>query len=144
MYYNYTCIKNQEVILIFVDVVGCQSPWFRDLMKPRFKSASRRSVGSKISVLSEETKSSLLKEISAIARHAFVTVDFWTGRDSRSFMGCTVHYVYDQQLKHTMLCFKEVPPPHTSENIKLHEDQLGRYEIQPSIRENQTVKFDFL
>lgn len=31
---------------------------------------------------------------------------------------------------HTILCFKEVPPPHTSDNIKLHfEDLLDRYEI---------------
>ena len=55
-----------------------------------------------MSALSEETKSSLLKEISAIARHGLkpsVTVDFWTGRDKHSFMGCTVHYVYNQQLK---------------------------------------------
>ena len=119
--------KNQEVILTSIakNLCGCggmpvtmvEKPWFREFMRevePQFKGVSRRSVGSKISALSEETKLSLLKEISAIARHGLkpsVTVDFWTGRDNRSFMGCTVHYVYNQQLKHTMLCSRKFRHP---------------------------------
>jgi hypothetical protein len=56
-----------------------------------------------------------MKDISAIATLGLkpsVTVDFWTGWDNRSFMGFTIHYVHNQQLKHPMLCFKEVPPPY--------------------------------
>ena len=37
-------------------------------------------------------------------------VDFWTGRDGWSFMGCTVHYVYQKTLKHHTLFFREVNP----------------------------------
>ena len=73
----------------------------------------------------------MLKEISDISFKPTVTVDFWTGRDGRSFMGCTVHYIYQKMLKHHMLFFREVPPPHTSENIRIRfEDELDRCKVQ--------------
>lgn len=139
--------KNQEIIVTSIvknlcghggmPVTMVEKPWFRQFMRdvePRFKSVSRVSVGSKISALLRETKSDLLKEISIIASHGLrpsITMDFWTGRDGRSFMGCTIHYVYNNQLKNALFCFKEVPPPHTSENIRIcFEDQLDRYEIR--------------
>ena len=28
-----------------------------------------------------------------------VTLDFWTGCDTRSFMDCTVHYIHEEKLK---------------------------------------------
>uniref|UniRef100_A0A1X7UAK8 Uncharacterized protein n=1 Tax=Amphimedon queenslandica TaxID=400682 RepID=A0A1X7UAK8_AMPQE len=89
-------------------------------VEPRFKNASRRSVNTKISALATQTRSHFLKELAAIAKHGLqpsVTLDFWTGRDSQSFMGFIIYYVCDKQLKHTLLCFKEVPSPHTSDNI---------------------------
>ena len=138
--------KNQEVVLnsIVRNLCGqgglpitiVERSWFRRFMKdvePRFNHVSRNAVGSRIKELSEQAKSRLLNEISVISRFGLkptVTVDFWSGRDNRSFMGCTVHYVHEKQLKHSMLFFKEVPPPHTSENIKIHfEDEIDRCEV---------------
>uniref|UniRef100_A0A1X7SKX7 Uncharacterized protein n=1 Tax=Amphimedon queenslandica TaxID=400682 RepID=A0A1X7SKX7_AMPQE len=114
-----------------------EKPWFRDFMKdvePRFKNTSRRSVDTKVSALATQRRSHLLKKLAAIAKHGLqpsFTLDFWMGRDSRSFMGCTIHYVCDKQLKHTILCFKEVPPTHTSDSITLHFEGLHDcYEIR--------------
>jgi hypothetical protein len=62
-----------------------EKPWFREFMRdvePQFKNVSRKSIGSKICALSQETKSCLMKDISAIATLGLkpsVTVDFWTG-----------------------------------------------------------------
>ena len=75
-------------------------------VEQRFNCVSRSAVGSRIKELSEQTKSRLLNEISVILRVGLkptVTVDFWSGRDNHSFMGCTMHYVHDKQLKHSML-----------------------------------------
>lgn len=44
-----------------------------------------------------------------------VTVDFWTGCSGKSFMGSTVHYIYENKLKSHVLFFVEVEPPHSSE-----------------------------
>lgn len=79
---------------------------------------SRNAVGSRIKDMSEEVKSSLLKEISAISR--FGLKPTVTGQEETIvvFMGSTVHYVHHKQLKRSMVFFK-VPPPHTGENIKI-------------------------
>lgn len=40
-------------------------------------------------------------------------------------MGCTIHFFHEEQLRSHMLFFVEVPPPHTSDNIKHRfEDEL--------------------
>ena len=46
-------------------------------------------------------------------------------------MGCTVHYVCDGMLKDNILFFKEVPPPHTSINIRNRfEDELDYCRVE--------------
>ena len=40
-------------------------------------------------------------------------------------MGCTVHFISQNELKSHMIFFVEVPPPHTSEVVKsCFEDEL--------------------
>ena len=47
----------------------------------------------------EKEKMLLFKEISSSRITPLVTLDFRTGCDIRSFMGCTVHYIFKQQLQ---------------------------------------------
>ena len=111
-----------------------EQSWFRAFMEeiePRFQPVSRISVSTKLTKLYEEEKSRLLADIAtSVVKKPSVTVDFWTGCDVRSFMGCTVHYISQNQLKSHMLFFVEVRPPHTSEVIKSRfEDELDNLDI---------------
>ena len=72
----------------------------------------------------------MLKEVAASSFKPLVMLDVWTGRDGRSFMGCIVHYVSEKMLKYHMLFFKEVPPLHTSKNVRNNfEDQLDHLNV---------------
>lgn len=108
--------------------------WFRKFLydiEPRFKPVSRVAIKRKLDCLYDEDRQQLAMEVSEINHRPSVTVDFWSGRDNRSFMGCTIHYVYGQEIKRNMLFFREVPPPHTSENIRNRfEDELDRCKVK--------------
>ena len=111
-----------------------EQEWFREFMKlvePRFESVSRVAVSSKLEEIYLREMRKLLAEIKASpVDKPTVTVDFWTGCNSKSYMGSTAHYIFEGQLKSHVLFFTEVAPPHTSENIKAHfEEQLDSYEL---------------
>ena len=111
-----------------------EQEWFRKFMsdvEPRFQPVSRVAVKKKLNILHEEERDSKLKEIADLSFKPSVTLDFWTGRDGRSFMGCTVHYVVatEKKLSNHMLFFKEIPP-HTADNIRnKFEDHLDLLNI---------------
>ena len=75
-------------------------------VEPRFQPVSRVAVKKKLNILHEEERDTMLKEIAELSFKPSVTLDFWTGRDGRSFMGCTVHYVVatDRKLQVTCQC----------------------------------------
>ena len=75
--------------------------------------------------LYQEEKKSFLSDITrSNVDKPNVTLDFWTGCDTRNFMDCTVHYIHEEKLKSHIL-FVEVLPPHTSEHIKVcFEDEF--------------------
>lgn len=107
-----------------------EQEWFRKFMsdvEPQFQPVSRVAVKKKLNILHEEERDTMLKEIADLSFKPSVTLDFWTGRDGRSFMGCTVHYVVatEKKLSNHMLFFKEIPPSHMAENIRnKFEDHL--------------------
>lgn len=53
-----------------------------------------------------------------------VTVDIWTNRIMHSFLGVTVHYIEDWNLRSGLLACKEFHGRHTGENIVTHYDEL--------------------
>ena len=66
-----------------------ETDWFRQFLQdvePRFRPVSRVSVKRKLYSLFENGRQQLNKEILEIDFKPSVTLDFWTGRDSRSFM----------------------------------------------------------
>lgn len=109
-----------------------EKEWFRTFMndvEPKFQPISRVAVSSMLDKQYEEEKQILLADIAkSKVDKPSVTVDFWTGCDTRSFMGCTIHFVHKEQLRSHVLFFVEVPPPHTAENIKHRfEDELENH-----------------
>ena len=131
--------ENQETILTSIvrNLSGAgglaigivERPWFHQFMKdgePKFRSSSRIAVKRKLNELYQQERSSLLHEVNIVCKPT-VTLDFWTGSDDHSFMGCTIRYIHEREreLKSAMLFFHEVPPPHTSENVRIKfEDEL--------------------
>ena len=52
-------------------------------------------------------------------------------------MRCTVHFVHQGKLMQHMLFFKEVPPPHTSENIRNRfEDKFDHCNVNQVVTDN--------
>ena len=136
--------KNQDKIATSVALNLCgrgglalqmvEQPWFRSFMadvEPRFTPISRVSVKRKLNDLYTHDKELFLKEISALRPKPTVTADFWTARDGRNFLGCTIHFITEAgSLKNSLLFFKEVPPPHTSINVRNRfEDELDRVKV---------------
>ena len=108
--------------------------WFRQFLcdvEPRFKPVSRVAVKRKLSTLYDEDRQQLKQKLSNISFKPSVTLDFWTGRGGRSFMGCTIHFINDNKLVQHMLFFREVPPPHTAEIVRNRfEDELDHRNIK--------------
>ena len=107
----------------------CEQPWFRHFIhdiEPRFTPVSRVTVKRMLGELYANKRDVLLSNIVSISLcKPSVTADFWSGCDSRSFMGCTIHYMDNGCIKDNALFFKEVPPPHTAINIRNRfEDEL--------------------
>ena len=105
-----------------------EQSWFRSFMQevePKFQPVSRVALNSKLDRIFEEKKGLLADIAKSVVDKPSVTVDLWTGCDSRSFMGCTVHFIHEQQVRSHMLFFVEFPPPHTAQNIRARfEDEL--------------------
>ena len=81
----------------------CEQPWFRRFIhdiEPRFTPVSRVIVKRKLGELYTNKRYVLLSKIFSMSPcKPSVTVDFWSGCDSRSFMGCTIHYIDNGALK---------------------------------------------
>ena len=111
-----------------------EQDWFRDFMKdiePKFEHTSRVAVSTRLDALYEQEKRELLVELDKLANvKPSLTIDFWTGCNSKSYMGATIHYIYESKLKSHVLYFVEVKPPHSSEVIKdQFEVQLDNHGI---------------
>ena len=103
---------------------------FMKVVEPRFQPISRAVVTSRLNSIYEEEKKILLDDITKSITKPSATIDFWTGCDSRSFLGCTIHFFCQNMLRNHVLFFIEVPPPHTSERVRARfEDVLDKYGI---------------
>ena len=66
----------------------------------------------------------------------YVTVDIWTNRQTRSFIGFTVHFIDNEfDLKSRLLCCEHFAERHTAVNIaNRYEDVVMRYQIDRKVR----------
>lgn len=63
---------------------------------------------------------SLLKEQLNNAEHICLTVDLWSNRSMKGFLGITAHFILGWELKSAMIACRRFKGRHTGENI-LHE-----------------------
>lgn len=67
--------------------------------------------------------------------HLSLTIDGWSDRRCRSFLGITCHFIDEKMMSHAyLLDFVRLKSPHTGENIKqITEDVLDRFDIKEKI-----------
>ena len=95
-------------------------PAFRSMIhkaQPAFTMPSRKYLSTKL--LPEKTAqlhsriSDRLKNVHSIC----LTVDIWSSRGMRAYIGITAHYILDYKLESVMLACKRFKGSHTAENI---------------------------
>ena len=95
-------------------------PAFRSMIhkaQPAFTMPSRKYLSTKL--LPEKTAqlhsriSDRLKNVHSIC----LTVDIWSSRGMRAYIGITAHYILDYKLQSVMLACKRCKGSHTAENI---------------------------
>lgn len=63
-----------------------------------------------------------------------LTIDLWSSRDMRSFIGITGHFVKNFVLESVMVACKRFKGRHTAENIyEMYEDILSKYNLGSGI-----------
>ena len=122
-------ITDDVIMLVAVDLMPLslvESPRFRALMEradARYTLSSRKHLTPKLlrqkhaSVHSQILQQ--LKQVQSIC----LTIDTWSSRQTKSFIGITGHYILDWTMKSVMLDCKRFKGRHTAENIyqQFHE-----------------------
>lgn len=100
-----------------------EQPWFKNFMKvvdPKFRVPTRYTFSSHIKS-SFSSKQSKLKALLVETKWVSCTLDMWSDRRMRSYMGITVHLLSaDLQLNSYLLDFSYFTGSHTAENIVDH------------------------
>ncbi|CAG2185095.1 unnamed protein product [Mytilus edulis] len=93
---------------------------FVEKLDPKFNLPSRKHLSSKrIHTKAKEVRQ-LLHDNLKKAGHICLTVDLWSNRSMKGFLGITAHYVLNWEMKSAMIACKRFKGRHTAENI-LHE-----------------------
>ena len=104
-----------------------ESPAFRKLLEkaePRYTMPSRKHLSSKlIPKCFEELYSKIVVWLQRAPR-VCLTLDIWTNRQMRSYLGMTAHFIIDFSLKSVMLACRRFQGRHTGEEILLHFSEL--------------------
>jgi hypothetical protein len=115
-----------------------ENPGFRDFMKEcNFKCEPISAKKLKREVIPAFTNKVLktIQETLNTVNHLTLTVDGWSDRRCRSFLGVTCHFIDDKMMPQAYLIdFVRFKSPHTGENIQqLTEDVLDRFNIKDKV-----------
>ena len=113
-----------------------EKPFFRQFLntiQPKFKHITYRTNLKNITNEAVRIKSFTIEEFRKTKRRPNVTVDCWTAQNGKAYLGCNGHF-FDSAGKSLNVCLflAELPPPHTSANIRLKfEEELENYDVEP-------------
>ena len=150
-------ITDALVLYIAGDLVPLsvvESHYFSNLLKrldPRYQLPSRKHLSTKFL---EEKSSSIQNDVRRSLQNApsvCLTIDLWSNRQMKGFMGITGHFILDWTMQSVMIACKRFKGRHTAENIRLeYEETVSSYEISEKIMtvvtdnaSNMTKAFDF-
>jgi len=101
------------------------SPNFRQFVEkldPKYQMPSRKHLTNKLlNEKSAEVRNNL-KEKLAKTKDVCLTIDLWSNRQMKAFMGIAGHFILDWEMKSVTLSCKRFKGKHTAENIR-HENE---------------------
>ena len=110
-----------------------ESTAFRDMMteaQPRFAMPSRKHLSTKLLPQRAANVQMELKLQMSSAEDICLTVDLWSSRDMRSFMGITGHFVVNFSLHSVMLACHRFQGSHTADKIfNAFEETISEFDI---------------
>ncbi|XP_062579450.1 zinc finger BED domain-containing protein 4-like [Saccostrea cucullata] len=130
------------------------SKYFQNLMEkvnPKYQLPSRKHLSTTLIQEKSTEIRNELKENMARAVSLCLTVDIWSNRQMRGFLGITGHYIHEWQMKSVMICCKRFKGKHSAENIRHeYEETVSSYDIYDKINNiisdnaaNMVKAFDF-
>lgn len=126
-------------------IIKCQLPLglvenlaFREFMKecyPKWEPISAKNLKSTITGTFLKRVQTTILNMLAKVDAVTLTIDAWSDRRNRSFLGITCHFLDDQMLPQVVLIdFARMKSPHTSDRIQqLTEYALDRYNIKQKV-----------
>ena len=107
---------------------------FVEKLNPAFTIPTRKTISTKHLPEIHTTLQQKLKTALRKADHVCLTIDIWTSRDMRSYLGVTCHYTEDRHLRSGMLACKRFRGRHTAENIQEeYEDIIETFDLQGKV-----------
>jgi hypothetical protein len=115
-----------------------ENPAFRDFMKEcnfKFEPVSTKKLKHDIIPSLMNTVLKTIHETLNSIHHVTLTIDVWSDRRCRSFLGITCHFIDNKMMPQAYLIdFLRFKSPHTSENIQqLTEEVLDRFNIKDKV-----------
>lgn len=114
-----------------------ESDNFKNLMTiadPKYQLPSRKHFTSKLLHEKSSEKRENIKAVLKKAESVCLTIDLWSSRQMRGFLGITGHFILDWAMKSVMICCKIFKGRHTSENIRQeYEEVISSFEVGDKI-----------
>ena len=109
------------------------SPYFKNLIEkldPQFQIPSRKHLSTKlIDEKAAEVKDNLIKQLNK-APSVCLTIDLWSNRQMKGFMGITGHFIKDSTMKSVMTACKQFKGKHSFDNIRHeYEETMASFDI---------------
>ena len=131
-----TTITDSLVLFVAGDLLPLsvvESKYFRNLMEKansKYQVPSRKHLTSKlIHEKVSNLKESIISELKSVT-NVCLTLDLWSNRQMRAFLGITGHYITEWQLKSVMLACSRFKGKHTAEKIlQEYEETVSSFEI---------------
>ncbi|XP_053385865.1 zinc finger BED domain-containing protein 4-like [Mercenaria mercenaria] len=143
--YNHSDPKQKESMNALVNFIAgdllplstVDSQYFKCFvasLDPKFQVPSRRHLSSKVIHEKARLISNTVKSQQKRAENICLTIDLWSNRSMKGFLGITAHYILDWEMKSAMMACKRFKGKHTAENI-LHEyeDTISSFDINDKI-----------
>ena len=77
---------------------------FSETLNPGFTLPSRKHLSNKLLPLKTASLLGQLKSLFTSASDLSLTIDIWSSRDMRSYLGITCHFIHHYQMQSVMLC----------------------------------------
>ena len=145
--YSKQHLKQRQITKLLLKRVACASPPLSIVDKPSFRERIEK-LNENCAIPHQQTikethlpfkekliVNSITTEMKGLTS-VYVTVDIWTNRQMRSFIGFTAHFVdNDFDLKSRLLCCEHFAERHAAVNTaNRYEDVVMRYQIDGKVR----------